>query len=255
MGFTRFLHRLFGARSRIRLPETAWERALRRPAWTRGLDFERKRRLREFTERFLAEKAITGAGGMDLTDDRRVLIAMLCCRPVLELDFRWLDGWHQVIVYPGQYQVRARDHDPHTGVVHEYDSHRAGESWRHGPVLLSWADVRACVDNPEPGYDVVVHEIAHKLDGLHGMMDGAPRLPAREAAGWARDFQAAFDSLHATLSAGGEPPIDPYAAEAPEEFFAVCSEYWFTAPEVLRAAYPAVAQRLKSFYGEVATAT
>ena len=54
--------------------------------------------------------------------------------------------------------------------------------------------------------------------------------------------------------AGREPPIDAYAAEAPEEFFAVCSEYWFTAPGVLRAAYPAVAARLEAFYGPTALA-
>jgi Mlc titration factor MtfA (ptsG expression regulator) len=83
-------------------------------------------------------------------------------------------------------------------------------------------------------------------------MDGAPPLPGSERAGWARDFQAAFDALTAEIAAGREPAIDAYAAEAPEEFFAVCSEYWFTAPDVLRAAMPAVAARLERFYGSPA---
>ena len=249
MPLTDWLRRLAGLPVRLPIPEETWQRALRRPAWTRALDDARRARLREFTERFLADKAITPAGGMNLTDDRRVLIALLCCRPVLDLDYGWLRGWHEVIVYPGQFQRRARDYDPHTGVESEWDDAIAGEAWTRGPMVLSWSDVRASVDHPEPGYDVVVHEIAHKLDSLHGDIDGAPRLGGPEAAGWARDFQAAFDALCADVDAGREPPIDDYAATAPEEFFAVCSEYWFTDRDTLRAAYPAVAARLDRFYG------
>ncbi len=248
MGITTWLRRLVGASPRLRLPEALWQRALARPAWTAALDSPARARLREFTERFLAEKAISAAGGMQLDDDQRVLIAMLCCRPVLHLDYGWLQGWHEVIVYPGVFRRPAQDYDGHSGVVSEGHGHASGESWWHGPLVLSWADVRASVDAPRPGYDVVVHEIAHKLDGLHDGVDGAPRLHVDEVPGWARDFQAAYDALCADLDAGREPPIDAYAGEAPAEFFAVCSEYWFTAPQVLQAAYPAVASRLAAFY-------
>ena len=44
------------------------------------------------------------------------------------------------------------------------------------------------------------------------------------------------------------PFIDPYAADAPEEFFAVCSEIFFAAPEGLREIYPAYYQLLARFY-------
>jgi len=99
-------------------------------------------------------------------------------------------------------------------------------------------------------------------------MDGTPPLPREWQRQWARDFGAAFDALNAELDAleaaaarhgvhDDEEPdeneagtrIDPYAAEAPEEFFAVCSEYHFTAPDTLRAAFPAVAEHLERFYG------
>jgi Mlc titration factor MtfA (ptsG expression regulator) len=226
-----------------------WQRALRRPRWTRALDEAAKLRLREFSERFLADKAITAAGGMELDDEQRVLVAMSCCRPVLNLDYGWLQGWHQVIVYPRAFRRPAEDFDEATGVVFEGEQHAAGESWFRGPVVLSWRDVRKSLDAAQEGFDVVVHEIAHKLDGLHGGVDGAPRVHVDEAPGWARDFQAAYDSLCADLEAGREPPIDDYAGTEPAEFFAVCSEYWFTAPDILRAAYPAVAKRLESFYG------
>jgi Mlc titration factor MtfA (ptsG expression regulator) len=249
MGLVTWMQRLVGASPRVSLPEETWQRAFRRPAWTAALDDPAKARLREFTERFLADKAITAAGGMTLDDDQRVLIAMLCCRPVLQLDYGWLQGWHEVIVYPRAFRRASQEYDEDTGVVSESEGHAAGESWWRGPVVLSWADVRKAVDSPKPGYDVVVHEIAHKLDGLHDGVDGAPRLHVNEAPGWAREFQAAFDALRADIDAGRRPPIDAYGGEAPAEFFAVCSEYWFTAPERLRAAYPAVAARLAAFYG------
>jgi Mlc titration factor MtfA (ptsG expression regulator) len=253
-GLLSWFRRIAGAPKRIALADDAWERALRRPAWTRALDADAKSRLRECTERFLADKAITPAQGMKLTDDRAVLVAMLCCRPVLNLGYDWLRGWHEVIVYPGQFRVRRHDYDERTGVLDEWDDELSGEAWERGPIVLSWADVRGDLDAPEPGFDVVAHEIAHKLDNLDGAMDGAPPLPRAEAAAWARDFRAAYDALCAEVDAGREPPIDAYAADAPEEFFAVCSEYWFTAPDVLRAAYPAVAARLEAFYGPTALA-
>lgn len=253
MGLSNWLRRLAGMSTRVALPEDTWQRVLRRPAWTSALDGATKARLREFTERFLSDKAISAAGGLELDDDQRVLIAMLCCRPVLYLDYGWLQGWHEVIVYPGAFRNPGRKYDRNTGTVSEGERHVIGESWRRGPLVLSWADVLASVDAPSPGIDVVVHEIAHKLDGLHDGVDGAPRLHVDEVAGWALDFQAAYDTLRADLDAGRVPPIDAYAGEAPAEFFAVSSEYWFTAPDVLRAAYPEVAARLAAFYGNPQT--
>jgi len=94
-----------------------------------------------------------------------------------------------------------------------------------------------------------VHEIAHKLDALDGVLDGTPPLPREWQREWARDFQQAFDELARKVDAGRETTIDGYAAEAPEEFFAVCSEYHFSAPRLLRDSMPAVANHLERFYG------
>jgi Mlc titration factor MtfA (ptsG expression regulator) len=245
-----WLRRLAGVSPAPRISDDDWNRLLRRVAWARGLPPAAQQRLRELTERFLADKAITPARGCLLPPERQRLIALLCCQPVLHLGYEWLRGWHEVIVYPGQFGVRRHDYDEDTGVVEEWDDTLVGESWDRGPLILSWADVRADLDTPEPGYHVVAHEIAHKLDALDGSMDGTPPLPGRGAhAAWVRDFEAAYAALRGDIDAGREPPIDAYAAEAPDEFFAVASEYHFTAPGQLRLAYPAVAQRLAEFYG------
>lgn len=246
--------RLIGAPLPPSLVDADWQRLLRRVGWARALDPDAQQRLRDLTERFLADKAIVPAGGCLLPPERRHLVALLCCQPVLNLGYEWLRGWHEVIVYPGEFRVRRHDYDEDTGVLEEWDDDLVGESWERGPLILSWADLRADLDRPEPGYHVVAHEIAHKLDALDGAMDGTPPLPnAAARAAWVRDFQAAYDAICAEVEAGREPGIDAYAAEAPDEFFSVASEYHFSAPQVLRAAFPAVADRLSEFYGVVTT--
>jgi Mlc titration factor MtfA (ptsG expression regulator) len=249
-GMKRWLRRLAGASPPPRMDDDDWVRLLRRVLWVRGLSPELQDRLRALTERFLADKAITPAAELLLTPERRRLIALQCCRPILHLGYDWLQGWHEVIVYPGTFGVRRHDVDEATGVVAEWDDQLVGESWDRGPLILSWADVRGDIDRPEPGFDVVAHEIAHKLDALDGAMDGTPPLPdAAARAAWVRDMQAGYDAISAQVEAGGEPAIDAYAAEGPDEFFAVTSEYHFSAPQQLRAALPAVADRLAEFYG------
>ena len=81
-------------------------------------------------------------------------------------------GWKQVIVYPGAFRVHRRHHDEDTGLVSEWHEDLDGESWEHGPLVLSWDDVAADLAAPEPGYLLVAHEMAHKLDALDGAMDG-----------------------------------------------------------------------------------
>src|SRR5690606_17894443 len=67
---------------------------------------------------------------------------------------------------------------------------------------------------------------------------------------WASAMQRAYDALNETLDADPEAqtPIDPYAAENPAEFFAVTSEYFFSAPDLLHEAFPDVYAQLAAFY-------
>ncbi len=67
---------------------------------------------------------------------------------------------------------------------------------------------------------------------------------------WAKVMQEAYDDLNRQLDRNpdAETAIDPYAAENPAEFFAVTSEYFFSAPDLLDEAYPQVYEQLKLFY-------
>lgn len=217
--------------------------------WLLALDDPRDARLATLTARFLREKTITPIGELTLDPQQRCTLAALCCLPLLEFGARGLRGWSQLIVYPDAFRVN-RSHVDAAGVLHEWEDELIGEAWEAGPVILSWADVAADCDDPRAGFCVAVHEIAHKLDVLDGVLDGTPPLPGAWQRGWARDFQQAFDALATDVDAGRETAIDGYAAEAPEEFFAVASEYHFSDPATLRAAMPGVAAHLERFYGK-----
>jgi len=218
-------------------------------AWIARLEPGRQQALFDLVARFLAGKTITPVHGLALDAGQRLQLAALACLPLLGFGAEGLRGWSQVIVYPGAFRVHRQHHDADTGVVMEWQDELSGESWEQGPLVLSWDDLAAELEEPEAGYQLVAHEMAHKLDALDGAMDGTPPLPAAWQREWARDFQAAYDAFCARVDAGEETAVDPYAAEAPEEFFAVTSEYHFSAPSVLATEMPAIAAHLLRFYG------
>src|SRR3546814_3581906 len=90
-------------------------------------------------------------------------LPILCCLPLLEFGEQGLHGWTQLIVYPDAFRVN-RSHVDAAGVLHEWEDDLIGESWESGPLILSWADVQADLDEPDAGFCVAVHELAHKLD-------------------------------------------------------------------------------------------
>ncbi|BDU15399.1 zinc-dependent peptidase [Lysobacter auxotrophicus] len=216
--------------------------------WLRALDTQRDARLRELAARFLHEKAITPIGELTLDDEQRVSLAALCCLPLLEFGAEGLRGWSQLIVYPDAFRVN-RTHVDAAGVLHEWEDELIGEAWETGPMILSWADIVADCEDPEAGFCVAAHEMAHKIDALDGALDGTPPLPRAWQKEWARDFQVAYDRLAKQVDRGRDTAIDGYAAEAPEEFFAVVTEYHFSDPRTLRAEMPQVAAHLERFYG------
>ncbi|MFT4249630.1 MAG: zinc-dependent peptidase [Pseudomonas sp.] len=230
------------------IDESLWRTACAGCAWLQRLDPPRAERLRELTAAFLHEKTISPVDGLTLEDAERVLLAATCCLPLLEFGRAGWRGWSQLIVYPDAFRVQ-RSHVDAAGVLHQWEDELIGEAWEQGPLIVSWADVRADIADPHAGYNVVIHEMAHKLDALDGVLDGTPLLPRAWQREWAGDFQRSYDEFCARVDAGRATAIDAYAAEAPEEFFAVASEYHFSAPRRLRQALPAVAAHLERFYG------
>lgn len=231
-----------------RIDPSLWSAARTATPWIAALDAERDARLQRLAARMLHDKTITPVAGLTLDDAQRTQLAALCCLPLLEFGVEALHGWSQLIVYPDAFRAQ-RTHVDAAGVMHEWDDDLIGEAWESGPVILSWADVLSDCASPREGFCVAVHEIAHKIDALDGALDGTPPLPREWQREWAADFQSAYDAFCTDVDAGRETAVDAYAAEAPEEFFAVCSEYHFSMPALLHMELPGVAEHLQRFYG------
>lgn len=227
------------------LDEAAWRAALALPVFD-GLSGEEQLRLRERAQALLVDKAFSGAGGLEVDAAMATLIAAHAALPVLNLDVSGYGDWREVVVYPGEYVFEGEQMDE-SGVVHQVRHVRSGEAMAGGPLVLSWQDVEW--SGRGEGFNLVIHEFAHKLDMWDGSANGRPPLHAGMDAGrWVAVWQAVYDDLCRRVDSGEDTQIDPYASESPAECFAVLSEYFFEAPHVLHADYPGVYDLLVQFY-------
>lgn len=214
-----------------------------------GLSPDETERLRERSVLFLHAKRLTSLPGIEPDLPARLRLAAQAELPLLALpELDWYQGFHELVLYPEDF-LSPQKHRDSAGVIHEWDDERSGEAWQQGPVILAWPGVEA--SGGWNAYNLVIHELAHKLDMLNGSANGLPPLhPDMRISDWAEAMQAAFDDLNARLDADpdAETPIDPYAAQDPAEFFAVASEYFFSGPDLLVARYPSVYAQLAKFY-------
>ena len=130
---------------------------------------EDQRELQEHVMVFLAEKRFEGCGGLEIDDEIRVTIAGQACLLLLHREPAYYPSLKTILVYPSSYLAK----NPYDA---DEKSHRLGESWQYGPVVLAWDSSRRGGKNAFDGHNVVVHEFAHQLDQMDGVADGAPTL-------------------------------------------------------------------------------
>ncbi len=230
------------------IPDALWLQTLADYPFLKYRSLDDLQRLRTLTLAFLDRKEFQVVGGLELTDTMAVAIAAQACVPVLHLGLDAYDSFVGIVVQPDEVRVR-REWMDEAGVVHEEDQDLAGEAVPGGPVMLSWVDVQQAGEALDTGYNVVIHEFIHVLDAANGNLDGTPRLPDRTthqhwqlvmAAAWRRHIRA-VEQDRPTL-------IDPYGAQAIEEFFAVAAECFFTQGRALKANESALYEAFATYF-------
>lgn len=228
------------------IPFWDFDAALARLPILQRLDASERARLHEAASLFLHDKTFSAAGGAEVDSATPLAIALQACLLTLNLGEASYRGWSEIILYPDEF-LRPREEMDEAGVVHHSRDILAGESWLGGPLVLSLADVEA--SGQADGFNVVLHEFAHKLDMLNGDANGFPPLHrGMDAAAWAQDFSTAYEDLCRRVDSGEDTAIDPYATADPAEFFAVLTEVFFETPHLLDAEYPAVYRQLQQFF-------
>jgi MtfA peptidase len=226
------------------IAQADWQAVLAHSTPVRNLDASDQARLRVLATLLLHDKSLEPVQGLELSPGQRTWLAALACLPILKLGLHWYRGWHSFVIYPDTF-VPEREFRDEAGVVHRHHTPLHGEAWQQGPVILAWE----AVAHAGEGHNVVIHEMAHKLDMLNGEANGFPPLPARmNRRAWVRVLGGAFRQLEQRVREGYPPPLDPYGLENPGEFFAVASEIFFEAPRRLRNFSPELYQQLSLFY-------
>lgn len=196
---------------------------------------------------FLDEKEFIGCNGLEISDEIRMTVAGLACILQLNRQATYFPGFSSILIYPESYVATAVSHDGHLQV--RRTSKRAGESWYRGPIVLSWKDVVHGATDAGDGYNVVLHEFAHKLDEENDGANGLPILPAREHyEAWAEVLGREYESLESRVARGRNRVLDEYGLTSPPEFFAVATESFFEKPMAMKDKLPDLYDQLRIFY-------
>jgi len=250
------ISRLFGGRpDSDRITDTLWDWVIAKHPIFGGLSGDELLRLRVASGRFLSSRQFLTDEGVSADERLYLSIACQACLPILELQLRYYRGWSTIVLVKEEFRVESSETDD-AGVVHESEDEASGQFLALGSIILSVADVDA--SGWGDGYNVVIHEMAHVLDRGNGALDGSPALHrGMQQHDWTEAFTAAYTDFQQSVDGRRRPRsrstrsrdlIDPYAAESPEEFFAVLSELFFETPGTLLSAYPDVYRQLSLFY-------
>jgi len=187
---------------------------------------------------FVWEKHFIGAGGMEISDEVKVVIAATAVRLVMHLDLSYYDRLTEIVVYPGHFR---RPDDDETVIL--------GEAHAWGTVVLSWDAVVQGLANTRDGQNTAMHEFAHVLDRADGAFDGTPELRSlSHYRPWAEVMSEHFVKLGKRRRAQRKA-LRSYGAQNEAEFFAVATEAFFERPDRLRQHVPDLYQELCRFYG------
>lgn len=216
------------------------------------LDADEKQRLHDLVQVFIAEKNWEGCGGLELDDEIRVTIAGCACQMLLGREDHDLFGEVvSLLVYPSAVVAKAQDRsffDPGLEPVRG-DMPVLGLAVKGGAVVLAWDSVLRGARHPNDGHNVVIHELAHKIDYLDGSADGTPPLDGSAARrAWIAAFAPAYLAHKDRADRGKKSFLSDYAVTNEAEYFAVATEAFFEKPGALARELPDVYAQLRDFY-------
>jgi len=103
--------------------------------------------------------------------------------------------------------------------------------------------------NAGDGYNVVLHEFAHKLDEENNGTNGQPILhEVSHYREWADVLGREYTQFADRVSRRKNKVIDEYGLTSPPEFFAVATESFFEKAASMQRKLPDLYEQLKKYY-------
>ena len=205
-----------------------WQNLLERdwPMWQR-LPSDQRVTLLERLAHFLERVPFTGAHGLIVTEEMRVLVGAQACLITLGNDDYPFDDLHGITMHRDEFIVEEAVEDEDTGVVTEGYQTLSGQAIESDRIVLSWQDVLESMRRQD-GYNVVIHEFTHFLEHTRPGGDRAARAA----------LESCLAELRAAVDRGEQTLLDPYGAEDITEFLAVAAEFFFERSLELREQHP-----------------
>jgi Mlc titration factor MtfA (ptsG expression regulator)/Flp pilus assembly protein TadD len=203
------------------------------------------------------ERRFVGCKGLVVTDEIKLTIAAQAALLLLGEEGYYFDRVTSFLVYPYK-MILPPAHRRHSHDDGDHDHGAAdrvilGQAFQGGEIILSWPDALHGGQVADDGENVVLHELAHHLDGLDGHMGGSPPgLSADDQERFHEVVEASLAQLGRELDDGTEQGdaflLPPAAEESPAELFAYSTEAFFERPHDLARRFPDLFAVLRSFY-------
>jgi len=229
---------------------SAWQALLERNvAVYRRLSPPQQRKLVDALRIIVAERRFVGCKGLVVTDEIKVTIAAQAALLLLGEEGYYFDRVTSFLIYPYKMVLPAHGVRPSSDEDDFDERVILGQAFQQGEIILSWPDVLSGGRVADDGENVVLHELAHHLDGLDGQMGGSPPGLARDRQDhFHRVFDEALQQLRRDLADGYDTVLLPAAAESTTELFAYGTECYFERPHDLREQFPELFACLREFY-------
>lgn len=232
-------------RHRAALPDAWPSIAARRLRQWDLLDEDERARL-EHRATVLLAKRWEASHGFALDDEMQVTVAVNAALLYLARDEEPFSNVASVVIHPATIVLRGERPGPFPGVMTDAPLPTLGHTSSRGPVFIAWDAVERDLAAPQRGSNVILHEFAHKVDALSGLMDGTPILDTEEQL---QEWVQVCTSELAALRRGERSGVlRGYAATNPSEFFAVATEAFFGRPLALRDVKPDLYRVLSGYY-------
>ena len=198
------------------------------------LSAAQQRKLVDAIKIIASERRFVGCKGLVVTDEMKVTIAAQAALLLLGEEGYYFERVTSFLLYPFKMVLPPHGVRPSPEEDDEGERVILGQAFQQGEIILSWPDVLSGGRVADDGENVVLHELAHHLDGLDGQMGGSPPGLARERQDHFHDvFEAALERLQRDLGDGHDTVLLPAAAESATELFAYGTEAFFERPREL----------------------
>ena len=201
-----------------------------------NLDQEAKERFERDVRIFLGDFSIEGLRRKPVDLKIKLLVAsgfaaLLHGRPQWEPPIK--DG---VLVYPGD--RFSKDYEVGKGI-------RAGQASFNSPLIVTEGSLEHSFRNPDDGYNVIYHELAHYFDLEDGIANGIPtaKIPPEKLEDWRTLIHEEWKKAGA-----GRSFLGTYAGTNEAETFAVAVEFFFENPGIMYRHNPELYHALKDFF-------